>query len=666
MVIQEKHTLYRLYLIAAVLMLLGGGITYRLFFLQFVEGDKYRALAEERTIQNFTIAPARGNIYADDGSLLATSVSRYTIRFDAVTVKQHHFQSNIKPLSKALSEVLDKPANHYESLLLNARRSSNRYQLIARNIPYSQYSKIIKMPLFKMGGTRGGLIVERNLLREHPIDKMAERTIGYERKDKDGYYTRVGLEGGYGSILRGKDGQRLMQKVANGEWRPISDANQKEPQNGYDLISTINVNIQDVAHNALLEQLEKFEADHGSVVVMETQTGAIKAISNLGRTKSGKYFEKLNYAVGESHEPGSTFKLMAMMVALEDKVIDTMDIVNTGKGELTFFNKYKVRDSKRGGYGKISVNEVFQVSSNTGIVKIISEHYQSNPEKFVNRLYNIGMNEPLGLKITGEGLPKIPHPSDSDWNGLTLPWMAYGYGVSLTPMQTLTFYNAIANNGEMVKPRFVDAVRQLGNQPIQQFEKEIANPSICSEETLGKLQKMMKMVVESDQGTAHNIYSDNISIAGKTGTCQRDYNTDDLQYISSFVGYFPADKPQYSCIVVIHKPNKKKGYYGSTVAAPVFKKIADKMYRSIPKEEKIEVPPLNLLADTSFQSKMELTSFPQQQIPNVVGLPAMDAVSLLENRGVQVTIKGKGHVRKQSLAPGRTIKKNTSITLELS
>lgn len=666
MAFQEKHILHRLYLIAAVLMLLGGGITYRLLFLQFVEGDKYRALAEERTIQNFNIAPARGNIYADDGSLLATSVSRYTIRFDAVTVKQRHFQSNLKPLSEALSLVLGKPASYYESVLVSARRSKNRYQLIARNIPYSQYSKIIKMPMFEMGGTRGGLIVERKLLREHPIDKMAERTIGYERKDADGFYTRVGLEGGYGPILRGKDGQRLMQKVANGEWRPINDANQKEPQNGYDLISTINVNIQDVAHNALLAQLEKYEADHGSVVVMETKTGAVKAISNLGRTQSGKYYEKLNYAVGESHEPGSTFKLMAMMVALEDKVIDTMDMVDTGKGELTFFNQYKVRDSKKGGYGKISVNEVFEVSSNTGIVKIIDEHYQSNPKKFVNRLYNLGLNKSLGLKIVGEGVPKIPHPSDTDWNGLSLPWMAYGYGVSMTPMQTLTFYNAIANDGEMVKPRFVSAVRQLGNQPIQRFEKEILNPSICSEETLGKLQEMMRMVVENKDGTAHNIYSKDISIAGKTGTCQRDYYTDDLQYISSFVGYFPADEPQYSCIVVIHKPNKQKGYYGATVAAPVFKTIANKMYRSIPKVEQLKTESLQNFTDATFQSDVVLTSFPQQQIPDVVGLPAMDAVSLLENRGVHVKLIGNGYVKKQSIAPGRKIQNNTSIVLELS
>jgi len=335
---------------------------------------------------------------------------------------------------------------------------------------------------------------------------------------------------------------RLKQKISQNQWKPINGANELEPQDGYDVYTTIDVNMQDVAHHALLEQLEYYEADHGTAVVMEVATGEIKALSNLGRGTSGKYYEKRNYAVWESHEPGSTFKLMSVIAALEDKVVDTSTVFDTQKGKLTYYG-FDVRDSKYGGYGKISVAKAFELSSNTALVQMVQNNYKNDPERYVDRLYSLGLNKKLNLPISGEGSPKIPHPDDTDWNGITLPWMAYGYGVELTPLQTLTFYNAVANNGVMVKPRLIREVRAK-EKLIDRFDREILNPSICSQETVDKVKVMMENVVR--RGTADNLYSDSFSMAGKTGTCQVNYAVKgkSLEYVASFAGHFPADEPK--------------------------------------------------------------------------------------------------------------------------
>ena len=562
-----------------------------------------------------------------------------------------------------LGALFEKPSSFYLQKLQRARTKKNRYLLIGRNLNYSTYKKIKGFPLFSKSSMRGGLIVESRLTRENPIGKIAERTIGYEQRDPSGNYLRVGLEGAYGQYLKGENGRRLKQKIANGQWKPINDNNEKEPTEGYDVYTTININMQDIAHHALLAQLEKFEADHGSVVVMETKTGNIKAISNLGRTSKGKYYEKLNYAIGEAHEPGSTFKLMAMIAALEDKVISADDLVDTTGGELTFFKKYKVRDSKKGGYGLLTASKAFELSSNTGIVKMIYDNYKNKPSKFVDRLYNMGLHKPLGLPFKGEALPKIPYPTDADWDGLDLPWMAFGYGVLMTPLQTLTFYNAVANGGEMVKPKFIDRISSFGEEPVKHFKKEVINPSICSQETLKQVQKMMFNVVDKKWGTAHKIKDDNFSIAGKTGTCQVDYTKEEMQYVSSFVGYFPAEAPQYSCIVVIHRPNKRIGYYGATVAAPVFKEIALNIFNTTAK--RVVVPNQNLATDEFAFDKLEQTLV-DQIIPNVKGMQAMDALMLLERLGLKVQLKGKGKVIRQSIKQGSKVKSKQQILLELS
>ncbi len=647
-------------------------IIFKLFNIQFGEGEKYRSLSANE-IKRDTIQANRGNIYAEDGSLLATSVTKYEIRMDAASpnISDSYFDSNIDSLAIKLADMLGNTPKHYKNKITRARKNKNRYLFITRGLGYNDYLKMKRFPIFERGVYRGGFIAEQSTVREHPLGRVAERTIGY-----DDYRGRVGIEGAFSKYLRGKDGWRMKQKIAKGQYKPINDDNEVEPKNGQDVVTTIDVNIQDIANTALMEQLQKFNAEHGSVVVMETKTGEIKAISNLAKTSKGTYYEKRNYAVYESHEPGSTFKLMSLVVALEDKVIDTGQVVNTGNGIYKVYNS-NVIDSHAGGFGKISVAKTFEVSSNIGIVKVIQEHYKNNPKKFVDGLIRMRLDKPIGLEIKGEGKPKIRKPSDKDWSRISLQWMAWGYGVSLTPLQTLTFYNAVANNGVMVKPQFIKELRGQ-NAVVESFNKTVLKDKICSQETIDKVKVMMENVVK--RGTADNIYTSNFSMAGKTGTAkkwipiERDANGKKIgggyysnqKYISSFVGYFPADEPKYSCIVVIHEPLKEKGYYGATVAAPVFKKIAQKIYTDTPSEIEIESgsygsEKLNQKFDKYFEISDKYVTI----VPSVVGLPGMDAISILENLGLKVKYKGTGVVKKQSIKKGEKIKKGNTIYLDL-
>lgn len=655
----QNRIMSRVYLVVVGLVLFALVLVGKLFYIQWVQGELYTSKLEASTLKSVVLDASRGNIYADDGSILATTVPRYELRWDAMVVSNAIFETHKNALANELASFFGASKTDYLSRLQKARKQKNRYFLLAKNLTYLEYQTLKNFSILKLPSYKGGLIVEQQLVREHPLGKVAERTVGYEMRDPSGYFLRVGLEGAFGQYLRGEPGRRLKQKIANGQWKPINDSNEKEPTSGFDLYTTINVNIQDIAHKALLQQLERFEADHGTVVVMETHSGNVKAIVNLGRTSKGTYFEKLNYAVGEAHEPGSTFKLMAMVAALEDGVVDVDDKIHTGKGELTFYNKFKVRDSKRGGYGTLTVGKVFEVSSNTGVVKIVYDNYKNNPEQFVNRLYNMGLNKPLGTSIKGEAKPKIPYPTDSTWDGLDLPWMAYGYGVALTPLQTLTFYNAIANGGEMVKPKFLKQISRLGNPPEKVFRKEILNPAICSQQTVEKAQQMMFNVVDKKWGTAHQIKDEVLPLAGKTGTCQVDYTTDNVQYISSFVGYFPANAPRYSCIVVIHKPNKKKGYYGATVAAPVFKKIAKKIYTNTPKEIRITNAEIEAL-------ETQRTISSEVPLPSLIGMTKAEAEQVAKSLGIKLTTKGNGVVVRQSIQAGTPSHTVKNLLIELS
>ncbi|WP_348822736.1 peptidoglycan D,D-transpeptidase FtsI family protein [Flavobacterium aestuarii] len=666
MAVEDKYISYRTYLVAFFIFLMAMAIAVKLTNIQWVDGDRYRELAKERTVKNFVIPANKGNIYSADGSLLATSIPSYTIRFDAVAPKTEAFEKNVKLLSDSLGMMLRKSSSTIQNELRKARVHKNRYYLVAKGLSFTQYMKIKGFPLFNLGAYKGGIIIEQKTVREHPIGQIAERTIGYERK-LTGYSDGKGIEWAYREFLNGKDGKILKQKIAKGQWKPIRDVNEVEPLDGYDVISTIDVYIQDIAHHALLKQLEEYEADHGCVVVMETKTGQVKAISNLGRANDGTYYETTNYAYAESHEPGSTFKLVDLISILEDKVADTSTVYDSHGGIITYSGR-KVRDSHEGGYGKVSLARGFELSSNTVMVQAVYNNYKNNPTKFVNHINSFGLNKKLGLAFRGEGVPYIPQPSDKSWSNISLPWMAFGYGVSVTPLQTLTFYNAVANNGVMVKPMLVTEIKAW-DKTIKKYNTEVMNPKICSDETLRKVQAVLANVVK--KGTGSKLYSKDFSMAGKTGTAQMNYALNggaDKHYASSFVGYFPVDNPKYSCIVVVHKPNtSNNNYYGADVAGPVFKRIAQKIFTDTPSTnviKKLDRP--NPIQDGSYNSYYAKAQKKQNVIPNVRGMAGMDAVALLGNLGLKVKVVGVGKVKKQSLQAGQNIVKNSSILLELS
>ena len=667
MVEDNKNIILRIYIVGAVIFFMALAIVVKITNIQWVEGDSLRKLANKHSIQNFVIPANKGNIYSADGSLLATSIPNYNIRFDALAPNDKDFHKNIKPLSDSLAVLFNKPSNYFQLELTRARTSGNRFYLLARDLSYTEYIKIKQFPLFKLGIYRGGIIVEQEVVRKHPIGEIASRTIGYERITPEGLPDGKGIEWAFRKYLNGKDGKVLKQKIAKGQWKPIRDVNEVEPQDGYDIISTLDVYIQDIAHHALMDQLIKYKADHGCVVVMETKTGYVKAISNLGKIAEETYAETTNYAIAESHEPGSTYKLADLMTLLEDKKVDTSAVYNTNGGVIMYFGK-KVVDSHEGGYGSISLAQGFEKSSNTVMVQAVYNNYKNDPSKFVNHLNAYGLNSRLGLPFQGEGKPYIPQPTDKTWSNLSLPWMAFGYGVSITPLQTLTYYNAVANNGEMVKPQFVSEIKEWNNT-IKKFDKQVINPKICSQETILKLKAVLENVVK--RGTASKLYSKDFSMAGKTGTAQANYGTNggaDKHYISSFVGYFPADLPKYSCIVVVHNPDSSNNnYYGADVAGPVFKRIAQKIFTDSPTKNIVK----NLDLKNSNQEKNYSDYYTKSQenknvIPNLKGMSGMDAVAILGNLKVKVKVIGVGKVKRQSLNPGQAIKSDTIITLELS
>lgn len=669
MAVEDKHISYRIYLVAFTIFLMAVAITFKLTKIQWSEGDYYRKLAKERTVKNFVIPANKGNIYSADGSLLATSIPNYNIRFDAMAPKSVDFEKAVKPLSDSLAIMFGKPSSFYHTQLRMARVNRNRYLLIAKKLSYTQYIKIKSFPLFKLGANKGGMITEQTTVRKYPTGQIALRTIGYDRTDEDGKHRKAGIEAAFAKYLNGKDGKVLKQKIAKGQWKPIRDVNEVDPQDGYDVISTIDVYIQDIAHHALLKQLKEYKADHGCVVVMETKTGKVKAISNLGKLNpnDSTYVETQNYAVAESHEPGSTFKLVDMIALLDDQKVDTSKVYDS-KGGIIDYRGSKVRDSHEGGYGKISLARGFEVSSNTILVQAVYENYKNNPKEFVDRIDRMGLNKPLGLPFQGEGKPYIPQPNDKYWSAISLPWMAFGYGVSVTPLQTLALYNAVANNGEMVKPQFVSEIKEW-NKIIKKYDKQIINPKICSDETIQKLKAVLQNVVK--KGTGAKLYSKDFSMAGKTGTAQANYGKNggnDKHYISSFVGYFPADNPKYSCIVVVHKPNTSgNNYYGVDVAGPVFKRIAQKIFTDTPSTN--EIKNLNkkiVKQELAYEDYRKKSSSEIKFIPNLKGMSGMDAVALLENLKLKVKVIGVGKVKKQSIPAGQSLDKNKTIVLELS
>ena len=659
---------YRIYVVALVIFLLAIAIIVKLTNIQWVHGEHYRKLAKQNTIKTFVVPANKGSIYSSDGSLLAISIPEYTIAFNATIPSDKNFNEKVDSLSTSLSKLFGKSKSHYYSILTKSKQLKRRYVVIQNKVNYSNYMLVKKMPLFKLGSYKSGLIADLYTIRAYPLGNIAQRTVGYTSIDNKGNSISVGIEGSYGNYLNGKDGKILKQKIAHGQYKPIRDENEIEPIEGYDVISTIDVYVQDIAHHALLEALKKFDAEHGCVVVMETKTGYVKAIANLGKGTDLKYYEQLNYAIREKGEPGSTFKLVDMIALLEDKKVDTTKIYDRKGGSISFKGG-NVFDSHREGIQRVTLAQGFEMSSNTVMVQAVYENYKNNPKQFVDRINAIGLNKPLGLTLKGEGISKIPQPGTKSWNGLSLPWMAFGYGVEVTPLQTLTLYNAIANNGEMVKPQFVSEIKEW-NKTIKKFDKQVINAKICSDETIKKLKAILKNVVKI--GTAKSIYSKDFSMAGKTGTAQGNYAVNggaDKHYISSFVGFFPVEKPKYTCIVVVHKPSTVNGnYYGADVAGPVFKRIAQKIFTDSPTTIAIKDLNKNIAKQENQYNDYSLKAQnDNNKVPNVKGMPGMDAIALLENMGLKVKLKksGIGKVISQSILVGQPIIRNSIIFLEL-
>ena len=690
-----------IFMLAFAILIIG-----KIFYLQLIEGSKWKDQAQALTLKDITVESNRGDILASDGRLLASSVPYYEIRMDTRSTGMDDliFNSNIDSLAYHLSKLFhDKSSTQYKNELVKARKKGERFHLIRRRVNFNQLKKLKTFPIFRLGQYKGGFIVLQTNMRIQPHVSLASRTIGYTTQGEGG--NGVGIEGAFDNELKGVEGVRLMQRLNGNVWMPVHDGNEVEPKDGMDVVTTIDVNIQDVAESALLKQLQKQEAHHGTAVLMEVSTGKIRAIVNLERNDKGQYKESYNYAIGESRAPGSTFKLASMIALLEDGFVDVDDTVNTGNGQVMYYDK-KISDTKRGGHGVLTVQEVLEVSSNVGISKLVTKYYTGKEEKFINRLYEMNLNNRLGIPIHGEGKPQIKYPGDKLWSGVTLPQMSIGYEVRLTPLQTLTLYNAIANNGRMVKPKFVDGLMYHGDW-VKTFNTEVLKQSICSRSTLKKVQSMLKGVVE--RGTARNLKNDNYKIAGKTGTAQiankeSGYSIKSkISYQASFAGYFPADNPRYSCIVVVNAPSRNV-YYGNLVAGPVFKEIADKVYATnfeihygidvVDDETAIKIPYTKnsykkelkgALADlgirvnddeansdwvitTKLDSCVKLNNrqIHENLMPNVKGMGLKDAVYILENMDLTVELKGRGTILKQSIAPGTRISNGDLVVLEMS
>ncbi len=574
---------FRLYIITSFLFLVTVLLVGKLVYIQWIEDNTHVEIPRQ-VVKNVVLEPERGDIYSSDGKILATSLYTYEIRWDSQSPSHKIFETLKLELSQRLGEILNQNPQDVLSKLESARDLENRYLLISKKVDYQTMKKIKGLPIFNKGEISGGLIVERRVERRLPLDKYAYRTIGYEKQQPSGAFIRTGIEGGYSQYLRGEVGYRLKKRIASGVWKPISDSEFRKPIPGANLYTTIDTYIQKITHETLEQQLQKFEAAYGTAVVMKVNTGQVKAIVNLTRTQDNNYSEQFNYALANAYEPGSTFKTFALMVALEDRLITPQTKVQVGNGRLTFFNRHTVKDSKKPESPQMTVSKILETSSNVGVVKVINDAYGEEPEKFLKRISAFGIDKPLELNLLGEPSPYVPNPKDKLWSKISLPWMSYGYGLSLTPLQLLTFYNGIANDGKVLKPQFVKSIQRSDQESKIEFEKQVINPSMASKSTIKSIQKMLQDVVEKPWGTGHRIYSPMISIAGKTGTSQENYQTGKMNYVSSFVGYFPVEQPQYSMIVVIHAPDTKKGYYGTTVAAPVVQKVASKIIPVRPKE----------------------------------------------------------------------------------
>jgi cell division protein FtsI (penicillin-binding protein 3) len=700
----RTNILMRVYLAFGLILLFAAAVVIQLFRVQFVQGKKWKAMATTLSTRYQTVEAARGNIFAVDMSLLATSVPEYELHMDMLApgiVDDKAFNENVDSLAIKFSQLYgDKSEKEYSRMLRNARKEGSRYQLIRRRVTHRELTLIRKFPIFRMGKYKGGLVVIEQNRRVLPFRSLAARTIGYKN---DNVKNAVGLEGAYSSYINGESGKRLMQRMAGGTWMPVNNGEDEiEPKEGADIISTIDVNFQDVAQDVLKAQLEATEADHGCVVLMEVATGEIRAIANFTRNKEGKYEEKLNYAISNAADPGSTFKLATYMTLFDQHKIDTNSIINAEGGRYKIPKGPTISDVEDYNF-VITAKKAFEESSNVAAAKFVYNAYNNNPKEFTDKLYSYHLNEPLDLQISGEGIPVVKNPKSRSWNKYyTLPEMAYGYEMKITPLQMLALYNAVANNGKMIAPLLVKEIRRLGNT-VEQFQARVINEKVCSDATLGKMKSLLEGVIT--EGNGKTLFKNSLySVAGKTGTAQiangaAGYGVKKT-YQASFCGYFPANNPKYSMIVVINHPTKGS-YLAAKVAGPVFKKIADRVYagdqnmnQAVPMHyvgntnlpqikkgnvkalkqvyTKLGVKPLYATnnaagngVDTSNGIAFEDVSYKSGTVPQVKGMGLSDALYALGNAGYKVVARGSGMVANQSVNAGSVIPKGSKIIIEL-
>lgn len=696
----RANILLRVYLAFGLIVLFAFAVLLRLGDVQFVQGKKWKAMADSLSTKEFEIEAARGNIYSVDGSLLATSIPEYELRMDmyAGGIQQDKvFNAKVDSLAISLAQFFkDKSAKDYSRMLRKARQDSVRYLLIKRKVNFQDLKIVRTFPLFNIGKHTGGLIVSQKNKRILPFEDLAARTIGYLNENVK---NPVGLEGAYGKYINGESGRQIMQRTSGGLWVPINNDAEVAPKDGADVISTIDINMQDLVQNALKEGLAKAKAHHGTAILMEVATGEVRAVANYTKIEEGVYKETFNYAIAGNQDPGSTFKLASYMALLEDKLVDTNTMVRTGWYQVP---GKRITDSHPRDE-MVTVKSAFENSSNAAIAKLINDNYKSDPMKFTNHLYKWGLNEMMKLQIPGEAKPTIKNiEANRSWNkNLTLPQMAYGYEMELTPLKMLSFYNAVANNGKYVAPIFVTEIRRLGN-PIEQFKARVINDKICSDVTLSKIKSMLEGVVTNGSGK-QMVYNPLYKIAGKTGTAQvandnKGYK-ENKKFQASFVGYFPAEKPKYSLIVVINDP--KGDYYGSLVSGPVFRKIADRiyagdvnMYTNVKQNLVGNTNAPEAKAGHSQATKKVYNAFgiktlyaaksdyftsidtsngvtyqenlPVKGImPNVSGMGLKDAMYLVGNAGLKARVKGSGKVTNQSIEAGSRVGKGLMVELEL-
>ena len=680
----------------------------RAFYIQRFEGAYWKQMSNTEHLKYIDVNAERGTIYSEDGNMLSTSIPVFDVYVDfgADGLREKNgkrFYDNLDSLSFYLSKLFkDASAASYRKLLVAAYKNQDRYYPLKKKISFEEYTSLRDFPLVKQGRNKSGFIIDVRDNRVNPYVLLANRTVGLSRGDTS---KNVGLERSYDSVLKGQTGSRLMRYMA-GAYVPVDGA-EIEPENGRDIITTIDTYMQDVAENALMKMMVENNSLHGTCIVMETQTGKIKAIANLGKRPDGEYIEDYNYGLGRRTEPGSVFKLATLISLLEDKYVDTGSIVDCEGGQKLFYG-LRVTDSHLGTH-EITVKEAFARSSNVAFAKMADEYYHNQPMRFYNHLHALRLDTATGIDIVGAAFPYVKKPTSKYWTKTTLPFMAHGYEELVTPLQLLMVYNAVANNGKMMQPYLVNSIIEMGRE-IKSFTPKVLVDKICSDETLGKIKACLMAVVLEEHGTGHALKTDVYSFAGKTGTAvtamdNRGYNKGNKIYQSAFIGYFPANDPKYSIAVVIQNGNESKLAYGGVVSGPVFREVADKIYA-----EKIGSESLNQLPNGADKSALQffglksdlnnilkMFSYPASdsatagswrstvlnnnyaqlnsvynttaavnKVPDVTGLGLKDAVYLLENMGLKVEAKGAGKVVYQSLAQNADFHKGQSINLKLN